>query len=125
MGLFRKAHRGQRRRIGGKVMNGVIALAIATSMAIALAGCGAGHSTPRPPATVTVTASPQATSTTSPAASSVSAAATNERLFADGMAPSIPVAPSRCGRRCTNARLRPVRACFRGCLVCCGATFSR
>jgi hypothetical protein len=64
-------------------------------MIIALAGCGAGHPTSRPLATVTVTvtASPQVTSTNSPAASEVSAATTNERLFAEGMAASIAAVP--------------------------------
>ena len=45
-------------------------------------------------AAVTVTASPSAISTTSPAASWVSATATNERLFAEAIAASIPVAPA-------------------------------
>lgn len=73
-------------------MKGVAAPLFATALAIALAGCGAGDHTSRPAATVA--ASPQATAAASPAASAVSATA-DERLFADGMAASIPVVPAR------------------------------
>jgi hypothetical protein len=79
---------------GRKIMKGLIALPLAVAMAAALAGCGAGNSTSGPSATVTITASPQATSTAIPAANSVSVTATNERLFADGMAASIPIIPA-------------------------------
>jgi hypothetical protein len=72
-------------------MKGVAALPFEVALVIALAGCGAGHASPS--ATVTVTASPQVTSAASPAPSSGSAP-TNERLFADGMAASIPVIPA-------------------------------
>jgi hypothetical protein len=88
MSILSKSAPGRR-----KSMKGVIALPLAAALAIGLAGCGAGHPTSQPSATVTVTASPQATAATSPAASSVSAS-TNERLFADAMAESIPVTPA-------------------------------
>ena len=73
-------------------MKGVAALPFAVALAIALAACGAGHHTPHPAATAAAT--PQASSAASPSASAVSAI-TNERLFADGMAASIPVVPAR------------------------------
>src|SRR5690349_15540530 len=73
-------------------MKRIAALPFAVALAIALAACGAGHHTPRPAATVAT--SPQASPAASPAASAVSAN-TNERLFADGMAASIPVVPVR------------------------------
>jgi hypothetical protein len=73
-------------------MKGVVALPFAAVLAIVLAGCGAGRHTPRP--VTTVATSPQTTSATTPAAGLVSAAA-KERLFADGMATSIPVIPAR------------------------------
>ena len=86
-------HPGYRVREVGKVMRGVAVLLVAAMLAIALAGCGASHYTSRPGATVA--ASPQGSSAARPLASSVSAAITNERLLADGMAVSIPVVPDR------------------------------
>ncbi len=72
-------------------MRGVIALPLTAALAIGLAGCGLAHPTSRPSATAST--SPQAASATSQAARSVSAT-TNERLFANAMAGSIPDFPA-------------------------------
>jgi hypothetical protein len=72
----------------GKIMKAVAALLLVAALTIGLAGCGTGDHTPRP--ATTVATSPQATSAASPKASSASAT-TNERVFADGEAASIPV----------------------------------
>ncbi len=70
-------------------MKGVAVLPFAAALAIALAGCGAGRPS-RLAATVTITVSPQPHRRRVQRPSSASAT-TNERLFADGEAASIPL----------------------------------
>ena len=75
----------------GKIMKGITAGLGVAMLTIALAGCAASHDKPRSTATVAI--SPHRASTGIPSARSVPPAITNERLFADAMAASIPDVP--------------------------------
>jgi hypothetical protein len=76
-------------------MRGVAAPTFAAALAIVLVGCGAGSHAAAPAVTKTIIVTSPATSASSPAARRSASATTNERLFADALAESIPAIPAK------------------------------